>query len=113
MHIAFQGLLADDQEFVSADPVNRLMGFGGTLETKRQGGQRVIPGGMAAGVIDPLEAVHIHGDEGGDTVCLGFHIGIAGLAVEKPGQGILFGQVQDREQIIGKQGDGDGFAENM
>ena len=68
---------------------------------------------MAAGVVEVLKAVHVYGNQGGDSFRLGFQFRIAGLAVQDAGQRICFCHVLDGEQVIGKQRDPNGLAENL
>ena len=85
-HVIQGAFPADDQELVPADAVDGLVGFGGLGETQREGGQRFVSGGMAVGVVDVLQAVHVYGNKGGDSLRICFHVSVAGLAVQDPGE---------------------------
>ena len=55
--------MAEDHEFVAADAINELTVLQRPLEAERKRDQRVVTGGVALGVVDGLEPVHVDRDQ--------------------------------------------------
>ena len=58
--VGFVGPVNHDQEFLTAQPAGQVPWPQGAADQVAQGTQRPIAGGVAQGVVDALEMVHIH-----------------------------------------------------
>ena len=72
---------ADDDEFISADPVARVPVFQGAFKADRQRDEPFIPCHMTVTVIERFQAVHVKGDQSRDVFRIVFDVGIICLAV--------------------------------
>ena len=58
-HFLFGNLAADDDELVTADPVDGLSAFGGTEEAVCNGRNRFVSCFVSLRIVNGLKAVHI------------------------------------------------------
>ena len=106
-------LAANDHELVASDAVARLPPFQRAPDAEREGGERLVPGVVSLLVVDGLQSVHIERDDRRNILGISRYVGVVRLSVEKPGQGVLFGQLQDRENVVDEQSDRDRHAEEL
>ena len=100
-HARFRGAREDDGELVAADSIHVLVCAHGPQEDACERCEHFVPGGVAAGVVDGLEAVHVEQRDSDGVVAVlleqPVELLVEGAAVGEAGEGIA-PRLRERER---------------